>query len=138
MFKVMIKHRLPGNSKRGMLGTFINILQYNTPRHMKVYDSTAVLAHHYCIDKLLQLKMQNSRHLAKLYMQYPPATYLHVWTHLHITHFNKIFPLKPSIRFTARELQRDCTAAGCSHRCNHSNTDGLIRISKAGRYFSIV
>lgn len=125
MFEIMIKHRLPGNSRRGMLGVFINTFQYNTPRHMKAYDSVAVQANHHRISKLLQLKMQNSRHLAELYMQYPPSTYLHVWTHLNIMHFNKSVPLKLSIRFAARELQRDCAAASCSHKCNHPSTDGL-------------
>lgn len=120
MFKVMIRHGLPGNSRKGMLGTSINTFQYYTPTHTKVYDSAAV--HRYCIDKLLQLKMRNCRHLAKLDSQYPPATCFHVCTHLHIMHFNKIFPLQLSIT----ELQRDCTAASCSRRHNHSNTEGLI------------
>lgn len=91
----LTKHRLPGSSRRGMLRTFINTFQYNTSRHTKAYDSAAVQSHHYCTDNLLQLKMQNSKHLAKSLMPYPSTTYLNIQTHLHIMQHNKIFLLKP-------------------------------------------
>lgn len=84
--------------------------------------------HHYCIEKLLQVKTENSRN--KLYMRYPSTTFLHVWTHLP---FEKVFPPKLSIRFAARELQHDWTAASCSHTCNCSNTHILTNIPKAER-----
>lgn len=50
-----------------MSGTFISMFQNDTQRHMKVDDSTTLQAHHYCIEKLLQVKIQNPRN--KLYMR---------------------------------------------------------------------
>lgn len=66
-------------------------------------------------------------------MRYPSTTFLPAWTHLLIMPFEKNFPPKLSMRFVARELQHECTAASCSHRCNCSNTDVLTNISKAER-----
>lgn len=114
-----------------MSDTFISTFQNSTQRHMKVDDRTAVQAHHYCIEKLLQVKIENSRNI--LYMRYLSTIFLHVWTHLHIMPSEKGFSPKISITFSARELQHDCTAASCSHRCNCSNTDVLTSIPKAER-----
>lgn len=82
-----------------------------THKDMKVDDSTAVQAHHYCIQKLLWVKIQISRNLDKLYMKYPSFTFLHVWTHPRIMHFSKAFALKLSIRFCC---QRAATWLHCS------------------------